>query len=142
MESRIVQNSDDLGRLVSLLSNHKLPFTVAIRNGKHRTNPQNALQHRWYQEAAEQLQDHTAGEYKAYCKLTFGVPILRGTDERFNEMWRQRVEGLPRIQKLQVVEYISVTSLMTTVEKKQYLDAVQRFLLERGVRITDPEVPR
>lgn len=137
--SRIMSTPEDLNLFVRLLWQRKLPFTVVVRDGKHRTNAQNSLQHKWYQEAAEQLGEYDAGEYKNRCKLRFGVPILRGTSEDFNEMWERSVDALTHEAKVEMMEYLQVTSLMTTKEKKQYLDAVQRFFLERGVLLTDPE---
>lgn len=137
--TRIIQTTDDVSSLCALVRNRKTPFTVVIKDGKHRTKGQNSLQHKWYAEAAEQLRDHTAGEYKCYCKITFGVPILRGSDEGFNAMWEKRVSHLPREQQMELVEFISVTSLLSSKEKSLYLDQTQRFLIERGVHLTIPE---
>ena len=114
-------------------------MTVAIKDGKHRTNEQNRLQHKWYQEAAEQIGEYDTGEYKSRCKLRFGVPILRATNDGFNDMWERRAENLPHEEKVEMMEFINVTSLMNTKEKGQYLTAVQKFFLQRGVQLTDPE---
>ena len=139
MISRIVETQQDCDLLIRLIGSKPRPFTVAIRDGKHRTPPQNRLQHKWYQEAAEQLGEYDAGEYKNRCKLRFGVPILRATCDKFADMWEKSVEHLPHETKVEMMEFISVTRLMTTKEKTQYLDAVQKFLLERGADLTRPD---
>jgi len=138
-ESRIITTEEGRSALLALIRHKAVPFTISIREGKHRTNPQNRLQHKWYVEAAEQIGDYDAGEYKRRCKLRFGVPILRGSDEGFNELWGRTAAKQDYETQVELMEYFSVTSLMTTKEKKQYLDAVQKFLTERGVVLTDPE---
>lgn len=58
-------------------------YIVTItEQGEERTSPQNRLQQMWHSQAADQLKDETAEEKRAYCKLHFGVPILRN-DEAF-----------------------------------------------------------
>ena len=49
---------------------------------KKRTNPQSDLQFVWYT-IAEQQGDMTASEYRAVCKLDFGVPILCRDDAEY-----------------------------------------------------------
>ncbi len=94
------------------------------------------------QEAADQLQDQTSEAYRAYCKLHFGVPILRNAHDVFAEKYDRLIKPLPYNVKLEyMAEPIGfpVTSLMTTKQKKQYLDAVQIHLTGLGVLLTNPE---
>jgi len=140
--SRIITGQDEAESLQALLSNKVYPYTVAIRDGKHRTNNQNRLQYKWYQEAADQLQDQTAEDYRAYCKLHFGVPILRNCHEAFAEKYDRLIKPLPyeiKIEYMQEPLGFPVTSLMNTKQKKQYLDAVNTHLAGLGVLLTDPE---
>ena len=140
--SRIIQNPEDLESLTALLSNKAMPYTVAIKDGKHRTNPQNRLQHKWMQEAADQLQDQDSEDYRAYCKLHIGVPILRNCHEVFAEKYDRLIKPLPYEVKIEYMKEpigFPVTSLMTTKQKKQYLDAVHIHLTQLGVLLTNPE---
>ena len=145
MTSRIVTTESELAGLIRLLEGRKLPFTVAIKAGKHRTNNQNSLQRKWVSEAAEQLQDETAEEKRGYCKLHFGVPILRNCDPDFSARYDAIIKPLPYEQKLQLMQVpfdFRVTSLMTSKQKTQYLDAMSAHFRGLGVELTIPEERR
>lgn len=142
MTSRIITNAGELAGLFRLLEGRKLPFTVAIKAGKHRTNSQNSLQRKWVTEAADQLQDETAEQKRGYCKLHFGVPILRNCDPDFAARYDQIIKPLPYEQKLLLMQVpfdFRVTSLMNTKQKTQYLDAVSLHFRGLGVELTIPE---
>lgn len=131
--------------LQSLIKNKAMPFTVAIKDGKHRTNPQNRLQHMWMKEAADQLQDQSAEDYRGYCKAHFGLPILINENAEFAAAYETDIRSLPYEMKMRLMKApfdFGVTRLMTTKQKKAYLDAVQHFLTGRGVKLTDPEEKR
>lgn len=119
-----------------------MPFTVAIKAGKHRTNSQNSLQRKWMVEASDQLQDETAEEKRGFCKLHFGVPILRNADDSFCEEYDRVIKPLPYEHKLRLMMVpfdFRVTSLMNTKQKTQYLDAVANHFREQGVQLTMPD---
>lgn len=119
-----------------------MPFTVAIKAGKHRTNNQNSLQRKWMQEASDQLQDESAEQKRGYCKLHFGVPILRNSDDSFCAEYDQVIKPLPYEQKLRLMMVpfdFRVTSLMSTKQKTQYLDEVAAHFQSQGVQLTHPD---
>lgn len=141
MTQRIVETEQDRLMLLRFLSNHKLPMTVQIEEGKHRSTAQNKLQRQWIKELAEQLPQHTAEEWRGLCKLQFGVPILRHENETFCAAYDAHVKPLPYEQKLAfMMEPLDfpVTRLMTTKQKTNYLDAIYRHFSEQGVVLTDP----
>lgn len=128
--------------LIRFIEGHKLPFTVTLTAGKHRTTHQNRLQRLWMNEIAEQLGDITAEEARGYCKLAIGVPILRAENEAFRERYDAIVKPLPYEQKLALMQEpfdFGVTRLMNTKQKTDYLDAVHRHFSEKGVVLTNPE---
>lgn len=142
MVTRVISNEADLTLLVQYLRARKRPYTVDIVAGKHRTNEQNHLQRLWLNEAAEQLGDHTAEEFRGICKLTFGVPILRAENTRFREAYDQHVKPLPYEQKVALMMEpfdFAVTRLMSTSQKTRYLEAVQKHFIEQGVVLTEPK---
>jgi hypothetical protein len=103
---------------------------------------QNRLQRLWINEIAEQLNDRTAEEIRAECKLTLGVPILRAENEAFCEAYDRHIRPLPYEQKLALMAEpfdFAVTRLMTTEQKTRYLDAMHRHYSAQGVILTDPE---
>ena len=141
MSTIVVKSETDRAQLLRLLEHRKPPFTVNLTKGASRSIEQNRLQRLWLNEAAEQG-DHTAEEYRAYCKLTIGVPILRAENEAFAEQYDRIVKPLPYETKLQLMmEPIDfpVTRLMTTKQKATYLDQMHRLLSEMGFRLTDPD---
>ena len=138
----MVKTSGDRDRLIKLIESRELPFTVNLTKGSIRSIEQNRLQRLWLNEAAEQG-DHTAEEYRAYAKLTLGVPILRAENEAFADQYDRIVKPLPYEQKLELMmEPIDfpVTRLMTSKQMSEYLNQMFRMFSEMGFRLTDPEM--
>lgn len=109
---------------------------------RRRTEAQNGIQHVWHMEAATQLRDGTAEDYRAYCKLHFGVPILRAEDAEFRAQYDSIVRPLPYEQKLALMKApidFPTTRLMTVKQKSAYLDAICQHYMGLGVRLTIPE---
>lgn len=141
MTTRVLKSEADRALFIAYIKAAKLPVTVDVVKGKHRTVEQNKLQRLWLNEAAEQIGDHTAEELRGLCKLTIGVPILRAENTAFAEKYDLFVRPLPYEQKLALMMEpldLPITRLMTTDQKTRYLDAMAKFFLERGVVLTDP----
>lgn len=145
MPTRVIETPEDLKLAIRLMEVQKLPFTVEIRKGKHRSTDQNRLQRLWINEAVEQLGDETAEEKRAYCKLHLGVPILRNENEMFKTAYDEVIRPLPyelKLKAMMVPLDFPVTRVMTTKQHKQYLDAIYQHFSELGVKLTDPEEAR
>ena len=140
MVTRSVRTEVELAMLVATLKARKRPFSVDIIDGRKRSTEQNALQHKWMAECAEAL-GYTPLEHRAYCKLHFGVPILRAEDEKFREEYDAIIKPLPYEHKLRLMGVMEfpVTRRMTVDQKTRYLDAVYRHFVELGVMLTIPE---
>lgn len=142
MPSRVIITEADREALHRLLDSQALPFTIELTKGKRRSVEQNRLQRRWLNEIAEQLPDQTAEEWRGYCKLTIGVPILRAENELFCERYDRIIKPHSYEDKLAMMMEpldFPVTRLMTTKQKTQYLDGIQRHFTRQGVILTDPE---
>lgn len=117
-------------------------YLVSItEQGDERTNPQNRLQQLWHSEAANQLRDESAEEKRAYCKLHFGVPILRN-DEAFRASYDRVIKPMDYQTKLALMAEpfdFPVTRLMTVKQKKQFLDAVFDHYTGLGVSLSHPD---
>jgi hypothetical protein len=113
-------------------------LTMSISTGKARSLSQNALSHAWYTQVAVEEGEYTDGEVKRLCKFHFGLPILRGEDEHFNEVCCQTIDPLPYESKIAAMEYLPVTSLMKTKQLARYLEAVQAHYVGR-VELLFPE---
>lgn len=143
MVSRIIESSEQLPPLFAMLGHRKLPMTVTVKTGKHRSHPQNHLQFKWMVEAAEQLQDEGSEDKRAYCKLHFAVPILRNEDAKFRAEYDEIIRPLPYEHKLRLMKEpfsFKVTSLMSTKQMTRYLDEVHNHFTSLGVILTQPEV--
>lgn len=141
MTTRVCENIFDVKEVVRLIQSRPLPLTVTVLKGKHRTTEQNRLQRMWLLEAAEQLGEYTAEEYRAWCKLHLGVPILRAENEDFMEKYDRIIKPHSYEDKLEMMAVpldFPVTRLMTTKQLTQYLDAMHQHFTELGVQLTQP----
>jgi hypothetical protein len=128
-------------RVARLVGNLKPPLTITVTSGASRSLEQNKLQRLWCMEAAEQLGDRTAEEIRGFCKLHYGVPIMREGHDDFRETYDRLIKPLPYETKLAyMMEPLDfpITRLMTVGEKSQYLDAMHKGLSELGVKLTEP----
>jgi len=143
MTSRVLLNKSDRDQFFKLVESYELPVTVTIAKGKNRSIEQNRLQRLWLNEAAEQLDNNqTAEELRGYCKLHFGVPILRESNEDFRAAYDRVIKPLAyELKLLAMMEPLDfpVTRLMTTKQSTEYLDAIHKHFSELGCRLTDPE---
>lgn len=138
---RVIRNRQDLDQLMKYLSNRELPVTVSIAKGAKRSNKQNATLRKWIGELEAQG-DMTREEYRGYCKLRFGVPILRDEHAGFQEQYDRIVKPLPYESKLGLMmEPIDfpVTRLMTTAQEKKMLDQIYVHFTGLGFYLTDPD---
>jgi len=142
MAEIIVRLAEDRERLIDALKKAKLPFTAKLTRGTHRSLEQNRLQFLWMREAAEQDPSYTAEEHRAFCKLNFGIPIMRGEDDDFRRDYDEMIKPLHYEQKLRMMTSpfdFPVTSKMKTGQKKRYLDDVYVHFTELGVKLTEPD---
>ncbi len=141
MTSRVIKTGADRDDFIVLLQSYKLPCTVNLTKGQRRSVAQNRLQRMWLQEASEQLGEYRLEGYRAYCKLHFGVPILRGENDDFKEAYDRVIRPRSYEDKILMMSIpldFPVTRLMTTGQKKRYLDDVYDHFTAQGVRLTEP----
>ena len=140
MPTRILRQPSHVGALAELLLARKLPLTVTWTQGASRSDAQNRLSQRWYNDIATQLGDQDREEVRAECKLLFGVPILCAENEAFALSWDLTTRHLMHEHKLAAIRAFDmpVTRLMNTNQMGQYMKAVERQYSPM-VRLTDPE---
>lgn len=118
----------------------KRPLVVQIIEDNVRSSNQNRLQHQWYRDMASQG-DQCAEDYRRYCKLHYGVPILRADDDYFREQYDRVIKPMEYERKLDFMTgalEIPVTSIMTVEQMTRFLDAVWVGQARQGFRLTDP----
>jgi len=140
--NRIVETEQARQALIRFIESRPLPFTASLMDGKHRTTPQNRLQRQWVLEIAAQLGDQSPEDVRGYCKLHFGVPILRNENAVFKAEYDAVIMPLPYEHKLKLMKVpfdFGVTRIMTTRQKTAFLDTVHRHYSEMGLILTNPE---
>ena len=106
---------------------------VARYSPAPRTLAQNAGTHVLYEIIAQALPEDDAAGWKRYCKLHFGVPILRAEDPEFRDIYDRSIKPLPYETKLAVMAYFPVTSLMNRDQIGRYIDAMRDHFEPLGV---------
>ena len=140
MTTRAIRSEYDRAQAIKLVEGRDLPFTLSLAKGAPRSIEQNQTQRMWMLEA-EQQGDQTAEEYRAYCKLHFGVPILKAENEDFRAGYCRVIQPLDYgLKLLAMAEPLSfpVTSLMTTKQKTKYLDKIREHFEGLGFQLTIP----
>ena len=141
MTRRIVETEYERRQVIRFIEGHKLPMTIGIEAIGKRSARQNRLNRQWMLDIAGQIEGWSAEYTRGYCKLHFGIPILRADDEEFCREYDALVRPLPYEHKLKLMMVpfdFGVTRRMTTKQQTAYLDAVHRHFSEQGVALTDP----
>lgn len=107
--------------------------------GKKRSLNQNDLSHVWYEQMAREDRQDDARGHRRYCKLHHGVPILRAEDGDFRKFYDTALKRLPYEEKLEAMDFVPVTSLMTKPQLSAYLEAVRADYRKRGVLLEFPQ---
>jgi len=141
----IIRTPLQRAQMLHALAARALPLVVTVEKfnprGRKRSVAQNRLQRLWLNEAAAQFEENTE-ELRGYCKLRFGVPILRAEDEEFCAKYDAVIKPLPYETKLALMQEpfdFPVSRLMNVDQCTRYLELVARHLTTRGAVLTDPE---
>lgn len=137
MPSRVLHNAMDLVEWLNFLGKQSYPMTVTQRDGEKRSPNQNATIHMWFGEIAEQTNE-SADQVKRECKFYQGCPILMAEDPQF-VAFIGNLAHLTIEEKIASMDYVSVTSVMTTKQLSKMCDAVYRKYSTQGIRLTDPD---
>lgn len=144
MGSEIIVNSEQaldeaIDLLRELFRRHRY-FSFTPKFGRGRSLDQNAITHVWYQQIADIKGDDDARGVKRYCKLHFGVPILRAEDADFRATWNRAIlHTLTYEQKLDAMDILPVTSLMTTRQISRYMEDMQNHWRQHGIVLEFPK---
>ena len=114
-------------------------WLTAVKRGKKRSISMNRQQHLFYAQIAKYYGDRTALEVKCQCKDMFGLPILHNS-EHSSEQIEYLTHGLQYYKgsyerRMKLIQCLSVTSLFTTAESKQYCEHMIYYYNDLGVMI-------
>ncbi len=118
---------------------------VSMRPGKDRTLDQNALWFSIYQRAAQMTEMGDVDDVRRYCKLHFGVPIMRRDCDEFRAGWSASFLMLDYEIKLRLMgpcamfgpDGFPVTRLFSRKQGIEYTDRVVAEFAGRGVVFED-----
>lgn len=149
MADRIAVNSatrlsEAIHKLTAMYREKKY-VVVSFREGKDRTLDQNALWFSLYERIAQMTQIGDVDDARRYCKLHFGVPIMRRDCEEFRDGWNRIFLHLPYEEKLRLMgEYslmgpdgFPVTRLFNRKQGIEYTDRIVAEFAGRGVFFGD-----
>jgi hypothetical protein len=125
-------NKASLFKKIDLLDTTKRWLVTIKEFTELRTDLQNRLSHAWYYELEKELKENTATGYKCFCKLHFGVPILRTEDDDFRSVYDKAIKSLSYEQKIEIMKILPVTSLMNTKQLSEYLEAMKAHYLQNN----------
>lgn len=136
--------SEAIHKLTQLYRDKKF-VVVSMRPGKERTLDQNALWFAMYQRIAQMTQIGDVDDARRYCKLHFGVPIMRRDCEEFRDGWNRIFLHLPYEEKLRLMGECSlmgpdgfpVTRLFNRKQGIEYTDRIVAEFAGRGVFFGD-----
>lgn len=112
---------------------------ITVKEGKGRTVEQNAVMHGWFGQVARERREYDPRGVKRFCKLHFGVPILRAEDEDFRAAYDRVIKPLDYEDKLVAMDILPVTSAMTTIQLDRCMTDIQDHYREQGVALVYPK---
>ena len=141
MPSRILHDERDREAWAAFLAAQPLPMTVSMTRGARRSLPQNSTLHMWIGQVASETGQSQA-EAKAEIKLRFGLPIMERDKPEWIYKWEPVYQPLPYHTRLRLFEVIPLTSLLTTRQMAEMMDAIQKEYRAQGIDLVDPELRR
>jgi len=104
-----------------------------------RSLDQNSMFYALYQQIASQAGDQSVSDVRKECKLRYGVPILRVGNEKFKALYDRSIRGtLTYEEKLEAMEILPVTRLMTKEQGTEYIDTILREYSKQGFSLIHP----
>ena len=138
----IINSDTSLSKLIGDLREEYFThryLEVSWKNGKHRSLSQNAISHCFYEQLARELREYDALQWRCYCKYTLGVPLLHAEDAEFREFWDGAIRKVFSYeQKIEMMKFTPVTSLMSKPTLSKYLEAMQEHFRSKGVILEFP----
>lgn len=136
--------SEAITKLTTAFREHKY-VVVSMRPGKDRTLDQNALWFAMYQRIAQMTEIGDVEDARRYCKLHFGVPIMRKASEDFRHAWNVSFLLLTYETKLELMgecalfgpDGFPVTRLFDRAQGIAYTDKIVAEFSAKGVVFDD-----
>jgi len=149
MAEKVAVNSaaklaEALGLINNMFRDHKY-LVVSVRPGRDRTLDQNGLWFKFYERIAQMTQIGEAEDARRYCKLHFGVPIMRRDCDQFRDGWNRMFLSLTYEEKLYLMaecelfgpDGFPVTRLFNRKQGIEYTNRIVDEFTAKGVFFAD-----
>lgn len=149
MAEKVAVNSaaklaEALGLINNMFRDHKY-LVVSVRPGKDRTLDQNGLWFKCYERIAQMTQVGEAVDVRRYCKLHYGVPIMRRDCDEFRDGWNRMFLNLTYEEKLYLMaecelfgpDGFPVTRLFNRKQGIEYTNRMVDEFTAKGVFFAD-----
>lgn len=103
-----------------------------------RSLDQNAQIYALYGQIASQCEDKTVIDIRRDCKLRFGVPLLRASDESFCKIYDTYLKAAPFEAKLVAMDFIDVTSKFNVKQASEFIDQIIHEYSQQGISLLHP----
>lgn len=132
--------SGDIQSLNSWVKSKAVPgvkYSITIKKySKKRTLTQSAQSFVWYSQIARELNEDNEQGWRRFCKLHFGISILRAQDSEFRQLYDKCIrQSLSYEEKLVAMDILPVTSRMNTEQFSMYFTAMQDHFIKLGVNL-------
>ena len=140
----VAKLSEAIAKITAMFREHKF-LVISIRPGKDRTLDQNALWFAMYKRIAAMTEIGDEEDARKYCKLHFGVPIMRKACEDFRHAWGVSFLLLTYETKLELMgpcalfgpDGFPVTRLFDRAQGIAYTDKIAQEFSAKGVVFDD-----
>lgn len=136
--------SEAISKLTAMYRDKKY-VVVSLRPGKDRTLDQNTMFFALYKRIAEMTEIGDIEDARRYCKLHFGVVIMRKESDEFRAGWSQMFLHLDYEQKLELMgpcavfgpDGFPVTRLFSRAQGIAYTNQIVDEFRAKGVHFDD-----
>jgi hypothetical protein len=138
MTTRAIRTESQLAAWFEHLKVRPLPLTVTAIKGEARTQQQNRTLHMWFREISQEIGDE-ASEVKGFCKGRFGLPIVRRDNPEWVKKYAPMYIPLNHELRIGFFAIVPMTRDFKLPQMMEIMDEVQRYYLQQGIRLTDPD---
>lgn len=104
---------------------------------KRRNNAQNRLVYAIYQRIAKTLHGNDETHTRRECKLKIGCRILRRDNDEFASTYDRVIRPLDYETKLKAMDLVSVSSIMSIKQAREYITRIIDTYSQEGVYFSD-----
>lgn len=135
MKELLINSATSLGIAINEITEifkDKKYLSVKLYAGK-RTIDQNSLTYVFYKAVSDQKGDMTELEVRRHCKFFYGLPILKRNSGYAAFLERLGTLSMSHEEKLESMDYLDVTSIMSVTELREYLDTMVLEWAKQGI---------